>query len=77
MWNLIRTLGCGERIGLDDPVATRRHDRDLEVANRDTWTVAGFGEDGSLLVTGHAGQRAPPAGTYASTSRSRSPSPRS
>jgi exodeoxyribonuclease V alpha subunit len=52
----------GERIGLGDRVATRRNDRDLGVANRDTWTVAGLGEDGGLLVTGRAGQRALPAG---------------
>jgi exodeoxyribonuclease V alpha subunit len=47
----------GERIGLGDRVATRRNDRDLQVANRDTWTVAGLSDDGSLLVTGRAGQR--------------------
>ena len=51
----------GERIGLSDRVATRRNDRDLAVANRDTWIVAGIGEDGSLLVTGRAGERALPA----------------
>ena len=51
----------GERLGLGDRVATRRNDRDLAVANRDTWTVAGTGEDGSLLVTGRAGQRDLPA----------------
>ncbi len=51
----------GEQIDLGDRVATRRNDRDLEVANRDTWTVAGVGEDGSLLVVGRAGQRALPA----------------
>ena len=51
----------GERIGLGDRVATRRNDRDLGVANRDTWTVAGVGDDGSLLVTGRAGQRTLPA----------------
>ncbi|MFZ2503518.1 MAG: MobF family relaxase [Nocardioides sp.] len=48
----------GELIGLGDRVATRRNDRDLGVANRDTWTVAGVGEDGSLLVVGRGGQRA-------------------
>ena len=52
----------GERIGLGDRVATRRNDRDLAVANRDTWTVAGVGDDGSLLVTGRAGRRTLPAG---------------
>ncbi|MCD4523716.1 MobF family relaxase [Nocardioides sp. cx-173] len=51
----------GERIGLGDRVATRRNDRDLAVANRDTWTVAGIGVDGSLLVTGRAGRRTLPA----------------
>ena len=30
---------AGERIGVGDRVATRRNDRDLGVANRDTWTV--------------------------------------
>ncbi|MFC5731177.1 MULTISPECIES: MobF family relaxase [Nocardioides] len=51
----------GERIGLGDRVATRRNDRDLGVANRDVWTVAGIGDDGSLVVTGRAGQRELPA----------------
>jgi exodeoxyribonuclease V alpha subunit len=51
----------GERIGLGDRVATRRNDRDLAVANRDTWTVAGIGADGGLLVTGRAGHRTLPA----------------
>jgi conjugative relaxase-like TrwC/TraI family protein len=50
----------GERIGLGDRVATRRNDRDLGVANRDVWTVAGIGDDGSLLVAGRAGQRTLP-----------------
>jgi exodeoxyribonuclease V alpha subunit len=52
---------AGERIGLDDRVATRRNDRDLGVANRDTWTVAGIGDDGSLLVIGRVGYRQLPA----------------
>ena len=51
----------GERIGLGDRVATRRNDRDLGVANRDVWTVAGIGDDGSLVVTGRAGQHELPA----------------
>ncbi|WP_308281089.1 MobF family relaxase [Pimelobacter sp. 30-1] len=50
----------GERIGLRDRVATRRNDRDLGVANRDIWTVAGIGDDGSLIVAGRAGQRTLP-----------------
>ena len=47
----------GERIGVADMVATRRNDYDLGVANRDTWTVAALGEDGSLRLTGLAGER--------------------
>ena len=35
----------GERVGLGDRVATRRNDPDLGVANRQTWTVTGIGED--------------------------------
>jgi exodeoxyribonuclease V alpha subunit len=50
----------GERIGLGDRIATRRNDRDLGVANRDVWTVAGTGKDGSLLVVGRDGQRTLP-----------------
>ncbi len=55
------TTRRGEPIGLGDRVATRRNDRDLAVANRDTWTVAGIGADGSLHVTGRAGRRTLPA----------------
>ncbi|MGI8702053.1 MAG: ATP-dependent DNA helicase [Nocardioidaceae bacterium] len=47
----------GQRIGLGDRIATGRNDRDLDVANRDTWTVAGIGDNGSLLVAGRGGQR--------------------
>jgi thymidine kinase len=43
--------GAGERIGVGDRIATRRNDRDLAVANRDVWTVAGVDRDGGLLVT--------------------------
>jgi ATP-dependent exoDNAse (exonuclease V) alpha subunit len=51
----------GERIGLGDRVATRRNDRELGVANRNTWIVAAVGGDGSLLVTGPVGRRTLPA----------------
>lgn len=51
----------GERIGLGDRVATRRNDRDLDVANRDVWTVSGVGDDGSFVVVGRAGERELPA----------------
>ncbi|MFT4008826.1 MAG: MobF family relaxase [Nocardioidaceae bacterium] len=42
---------AGERIGVGDRVATRLNDHDLGVANRDSWTVAAVGEDGSLTLT--------------------------
>ena len=51
----------GQRIGLGDRVATRANDRDLDVANRDTWTVTGLGADGSLQVDGRRGPRLLPA----------------
>lgn len=44
------TTARGERIGLRDRVATRRNDPDLMVTNRQTWTVTGLGEDGSLTL---------------------------
>lgn len=52
----------GERIGLGDRVATRRNDRNLGVANRDVWTVAGFGDNGGLVVVGRVGHRTLPGG---------------
>jgi exodeoxyribonuclease V alpha subunit len=51
----------GERIGLRDRVATRRNDPDLAVANRQTWTVTGVGEDASLILHGHGRDREVPA----------------
>ncbi|MFS0886101.1 MobF family relaxase [Aeromicrobium sp. 179-A 4D2 NHS] len=47
---------AGERIGIGDTVATRRNNRDADVANRETWTVVGC-ERGSLMVRGAAGKR--------------------
>jgi len=46
------TTRAGQRIGAGDRIATRRNDRNLEVANRDTWTVTAVGRRGGLLVTG-------------------------
>jgi exodeoxyribonuclease V alpha subunit len=45
------TSRAGQRIGVGDRIATRRNDRDLDVANRDTWTVTAVGRRGGLLVT--------------------------
>ena len=47
----------GEDLGVGDRVATRRNDRNLGVANRDVWQVTATKTDGSLLVTGRAGDR--------------------
>ena len=44
------TTSRGESIGVGDRVATRRNDRDLDVANRETWTVTAVGPDGGLQV---------------------------
>jgi hypothetical protein len=51
---LVVTTRAGQRIGAGDGIVTRRNDRDLEVANRDTWTVTAVGRRGGLLVTGTA-----------------------
>jgi hypothetical protein len=48
------TTRSGQRIGAGDRIATCRNDRDLDVANRDTWTVTAVGRRGGLLVTASA-----------------------
>ncbi|MFN8194697.1 MAG: MobF family relaxase [Nocardioidaceae bacterium] len=54
---------AGERIGVGDRVATRRNDRTLGVANRDTWTITAIADDGTLTLQGaQGGSRAVPAG---------------
>ena len=55
------TTAAGDIVGQGDLVTTRRNDRDLDVANRDTWTVTGTGTDGALRVTGRRGERTLPA----------------
>ena len=50
---------AGERIGVGDRIATRRNDRDADVANRETWTVLAC-DSGSLRVQGEAGKRVLP-----------------
>jgi len=54
----------GERLGVGDRVATRRNDRDLGVANRDTWTIAAIDPDGTVTVQGEdrTGSRTLPVG---------------
>ncbi|MEO6144610.1 MAG: AAA family ATPase, partial [Dermatophilaceae bacterium] len=56
------TTAAGERIGVGDRVATRRNDRALDVANRDTFTVTGIAPDGTLALDGGGrGERFLPA----------------
>ncbi|MFC5730134.1 MULTISPECIES: MobF family relaxase [Nocardioides] len=55
------TTSAGEQVGVGDRIATRRNDRDLGVANRDTWTVTGTSADGSLTMRGRGGDRTLPA----------------
>src|SRR5664280_1872203 len=57
----VLTTWAGERIGVGDQIATRRNDRDADVANRDTWTVTGLRTDGAAAVAGSRGDRVLPA----------------
>jgi conjugative relaxase-like TrwC/TraI family protein len=55
------TTASGEQLGLGDRVATRRNDPDLQVANRQTWTITAIGEDGEVMLRGHGRERQVPA----------------
>nr|WP_091381055.1 MobF family relaxase [Geodermatophilus sp. DSM 45219] len=46
----VAVTGAGQRIGVGDRIATRRNDRNLGVANRDTWTAVAVDRHGSLAV---------------------------
>jgi exodeoxyribonuclease V alpha subunit len=60
------TTRAGQRIGVGDRIATRRNDRHLAVANRDTWTVTAVDRDGGLTLSPAAGD-VTPAGVTPST----------
>lgn len=55
------TTPGGDQIGIGDRVATRRNDPNLQVANRQTWTVTGIRKDGSLLLHGRGRDREIPS----------------
>ncbi|MDP3950572.1 MobF family relaxase [Microbacterium sp.] len=55
------TTAAGEHITPGDRITTRHNDRDLGVANRDTWTVTRTDDNGGLLVQGRGGERTLPA----------------
>ena len=52
---------AGAQIRAGDRVATRRNDRELQVANRQTWTVAQVRDGGSLLLHSQGRRREIPA----------------
>ncbi len=54
------TTASGERIGVGDKIATRRNDRDSDVANRETWTVVAS-KVGALTIAGESGRRVLPS----------------
>ena len=51
---------AGERLGVGDTIATRRNDRDVDVANREIWNVLSC-DRGALTVRGEAGTRVLPS----------------
>ncbi|RYB96210.1 AAA family ATPase [Nocardioides glacieisoli] len=55
------STSAGETIGVGDRVATRRNNHALQVANRQSWTVAVVGDDGSLVLHGRGRDREIPA----------------
>ena len=59
----------GQRIGVGDLLATRRNDRDLQVVNRDTWTVTHVTTHGQVSVSREHGQRMLPRQLRARSSR--------
>ena len=58
------TTDAGEQLGVGDRVMTRRNDRDLAVANRDTWTITCIDPDGTTTIQGdgRTGSRTLPVG---------------
>ena len=52
---------AGELIAAGNLIATRRNDHQLDVANRDLWTITRVHRDGSLTVLGERGVRELPA----------------
>jgi exodeoxyribonuclease V alpha subunit len=59
------TTNAGQRIGVGDRVATRQNDPELDIANRETWTVVGLAPDRALVVESARGRRQVPAGYVA------------
>ena len=51
---------AGQPVGAGDQVATRRNDPQLDVANREVWTITDAHRDGSLTIAGERGRRVLP-----------------
>ena len=51
----------GEQLSVGDRVATRRNDPELQVANRQTWTIAGVRDGGGLILRGRGREKEVPA----------------
>lgn len=51
----------GVQLAVGDLITTRRNDRELDVANRDHWTVGGIDAHGNLVVRSDRGDRNLPA----------------
>ncbi|MEJ7774942.1 MAG: MobF family relaxase [Nocardioidaceae bacterium] len=51
------TTRGGEHVSIGDRISTRRNDRNLDVANRDQWTVTGINDNGDLSIHGRRGPR--------------------
>jgi exodeoxyribonuclease V alpha subunit len=55
------TTDRGEVLGVGDRVATRRNDPDLQVANRQTWTITSINANASVILHGRGRDRQIPA----------------
>ncbi len=55
------TTDRGEVLGLGDRVATRRNDPELQVANRQTWTITAINDNRSITLHGRGRDRQIPA----------------
>lgn len=55
------TTNAGDQITVGDRIATRRNNRDLDVANRDQWTITAINHDETIGVDGRRGPRALPS----------------
>jgi len=55
------TTRSGDQIAVGDRISTRRNDRDLDVANRDQWTVTAIDDAGHVAIDGRRGPRTLPA----------------